>query len=120
MAVILCIDDCECGLAIRKLLLEAQGYTVLTALTAEEGLQQFLNQPVELVISDHCLKEKRGGEIAKVMKHYKPEVPFILLSGHIEAPEDIRGVDMFVTKGGDVQQLLEVVSELLSWRVDVA
>jgi hypothetical protein len=33
MAVILCIDDSENGLAVRKLLLETQGHRVLTALT---------------------------------------------------------------------------------------
>src|SRR5689334_10914480 len=104
MAVILCIDDCESGLAVRKLLLETQGHTILTALTAEDGLQQFQANPIDLVISDHCLKEGKGTEMAKVMKLYKPEVPFILLSGHIEPPEDIRSVDMFLTKGGGPKQ----------------
>jgi DNA-binding NtrC family response regulator len=120
MAVILCIDDCENGLAVRKLLLEAQGHTILTALTAEEGLQQFQANPVDLVISDHCLKEANGTEIARAMKHYKPEVPFILLSGHIEPPEDIRAVDIFVTKGGGAEELLAIVAEMLHSRQCVA
>jgi CheY-like chemotaxis protein len=120
MAVILCIDDCECGLLVRKLLLETRGHTVLTATSAEDGLQQFASHAVDLVVSDYCLNEKRGTEIAEAMKRQKPEVPFILLSGHIEPPEDIRAVDMFVTKGGGPQQLLEIVSELLNCRLGAA
>jgi DNA-binding NtrC family response regulator len=120
VALILCIDDCESGLTVRKLVLEAQGYTVLTSLTAADGLQHFMDNAVELVISDHCLKETRGTEIAKEMKRHKPEVPFILLSGHLDPPEDIRAIDMFLTKGGGPQQLLDVISDLLNWRVGVA
>lgn len=122
MAVILCIDDCENGLAVRKLLLEAQGHTILTALTAEEGLQQFQANRIDLVISDHCLKDRKGTEIATAMKRHQPDVPFILLSGHVDPPEDIRAVDMFITKGGGAQQLLEIVANLLkrAARVSVA
>jgi DNA-binding NtrC family response regulator len=120
MALILCIDDCENGLTVRKLVLEAQGYTVLNALTAEEGLQHFMDHAVELVISDHCLTQKSGTEIAKEVKRHKPEVPFILLSGYVDPPEDIRAVDVFVTKSGGPQQLLEVISDLLHWRQGVA
>jgi DNA-binding NtrC family response regulator len=120
MALILCIDDCENGLTVRKLVLESHGHTVLTALTAAEGLQHFMDHAVELVISDHCLKEKCGTEIAKEMKRHKPEVPFILLTGRLDPPEDIRSIDVFLTKGGGPQQLLEVVSDLLNWRLAAA
>ena len=113
MAVILCIDDSENGLLVRKLLLETQGHQVLAALTAEHALEQFLTNQVKLVVSDYLLKETTGIELAKAMRSLKPEVPFILLSGQLDPPDDMRDVDVFVTKGGGPHHLLEVITDLL-------
>ena len=113
MALILCIDDCENGLSLRKTMLEKQGHKVLAALTAEQGLKKFRCNPVELVISDHCLKETTGVKVARAMKSLKPDIPFLVLSGRLEPPDDLRDIDVFVTKGGHPQELLKVIAELL-------
>ena len=39
LPVILCIDDAEIALRVRKLLLVSAGYTVLTAASGGEGLK---------------------------------------------------------------------------------
>ena len=39
LPLILCIDDAEIALRVRKLLLGHEGYAVLTATSAEEGLE---------------------------------------------------------------------------------
>jgi CheY-like chemotaxis protein len=113
MAVILCIDDSDVGLFVRKLLLERQGHKVITATSAEDGLQVFKDEPVDLVISDHCLKGQTGTEIAAAMKTLNPQIPFILLSGHLEPPEHMPHVDLFITKGGKVESFMEEVSCVL-------
>jgi CheY-like chemotaxis protein len=41
----LCIDDAEIALLVRKLLLGHEGYDVLTAATAEEGLELLRQNP---------------------------------------------------------------------------
>ena len=48
--VVLCIDDNEGGLAIRKIFLETFNYSVLTASSACSGLEILASQPVDLAI----------------------------------------------------------------------
>ncbi|MGB7553519.1 MAG: response regulator, partial [Candidatus Korobacteraceae bacterium] len=73
--VILCVDDAEIALRVRKLLLTIAGYEVVTAASGEEGLEQFKRDSVDLVIADHFLTDKTGTEIAREMKTIKPHVP---------------------------------------------
>ena len=51
--LILCIDDADIALRVRKILLGAEGYNVLTASSGEEGLEIFRQNSIELVIADH-------------------------------------------------------------------
>jgi len=44
---ILCVDDEAPGLYFRKLILERQGYRVVTATSADDG--------IELVVTDHLM-----------------------------------------------------------------
>jgi DNA-binding NtrC family response regulator len=113
MAVILCIDDSDVGLFARKLLLERQGHRIITATSAEDGLQCFKAEEVDLVISDHFLSGQTGAEIAAQMKSHSSHVPFILLSGHPEPPEHMPHVDLFIAKGGPVERFLEQVNAIL-------
>ena len=39
--MVLCIDDEPTGLLVRKMLLQNEGYQVLTALSGQEGLELF-------------------------------------------------------------------------------
>jgi CheY-like chemotaxis protein len=50
--LILCIDDDDVALRVRKLLLGSAGYEVVTASTDEAGLEAFKQHPVDLVIAD--------------------------------------------------------------------
>lgn len=111
--LILCIDDAEVALRIRKLLLASAGYSVLTADSGEEGLEVFKQNPVELVIADHFLSDKTGTEIAIEMKQLKPEVPILIVSAAAEAPPGMDFADGFLSKGDGPELLLKRISELL-------
>jgi CheY-like chemotaxis protein len=111
--LILCIDDAEIALRVRKLLLAGAGYSVLTAPSGEEGLEAFKQHPVELVIADHFLSGKSGAEIAKEMKESKPEVPILIVSAASEKPEGLEFVDGFLSKGEGPDALLESIARLL-------
>ena len=82
--LILCIDDSEMGLRVRKWLLASVGYEVLTATTVEEGFELFKKNPVVLVIADHFLGAESGPEIAREMKHLKPEVRILIVSAELD------------------------------------
>ena len=51
--MILCVDDDSTGLMVRKILLQRQGYQVITALSGPEGLQLLMAHPVEAVVLDY-------------------------------------------------------------------
>ena len=49
---ILCVDDNEQALSVRKFMLETRGYRVLTAHTSADALEIFAAGNVDLVLSD--------------------------------------------------------------------
>ena len=100
--VILCIDDAEIALRVRRLVLTIAGYEVVTAASGEEGLEVFKREAVDLVIADHFLTDKTGTEIAHEMKAIKPQVPILIVSAASDTPEGIEFADEFLPKGGDL------------------
>ena len=111
--LVLCIDDAEIALRVRKLLLTNAGYQVLTAASGEEGLEMFRSNPVELVIADHFLSDKSGVEIAEEMKNLKPDVPILIVSAAAEAPAGLEFANGFLSKGDGPDALLEAIAGLL-------
>src|SRR4029079_6739703 len=98
MATVLCIDDSAEGLRIRKLLLEAKGYSAVLASGGEEGLRVAQEQPVDLVILDYKMAPMDGEEVARRLRSTNPSIPIVMLSG-FEVPQQARDlVDSFVTK----------------------
>jgi CheY-like chemotaxis protein len=111
--VILCIDDAEISLRVRKLLLTIAGYEVITAASGQEGLEVFKRDPVDLVIADHFLTDRTGTEIAHEMKSMKPKVPILIVSAASETPEGVEFADKFLPKGESPEVLLKTIAGLL-------
>ncbi|MDR3748427.1 MAG: response regulator [Acidobacteriota bacterium] len=112
--LILCIDDADIALRVKKLLLASVGYDVLTANSAEEGFQLFKQNAIELVIADHFLSAKSGTEIAREMKQLKPEVPILIVSAAAEEPDGLEFADGFIAKCEPVDVLLAAIARLLA------
>lgn len=116
LPLVLCIDDAEVALRVRKLLLASAGYLVLTAASGEEGLELFKQHPVDLVIADHFLSDKTGVETAGEMKQLKSEVPILIVSAASEEPAGIEFADGFLSKGEGPDVLLDTIANLLKNR----
>lgn len=112
-AVILLIDDDPIGIRTRTAVLERNGYRVLIASTAAEGLRVFSEQRVDLVMSDHFLRDKRGTALSAELKRLKPSVPVMIFSGAVEVPEGIEKADAFVTKLETIPVMLGEIARLL-------
>ena len=97
--VILCVDDNEQALSVRKFLLETRGYRVLTALSSEEALDVFRSGGIDLVLSDLLMPQMDGNELVRRMKEITPEVPMILVSGTVKAFDRANRADAFLPKG---------------------
>jgi PAS domain S-box-containing protein len=113
---ILCIDDEAPGLYFRTLILEQQGYRVLSAGSASEGFQVFRDNEVDLVVTDHLLGRGTGTKMAAEMRRLKPQVPIIILSGTTEVPGGLENADLFLSKTEGPEKLLSEIKALLGKR----
>lgn len=112
--ILLCVDDETTGLSIRKVILEKNGYAVLTAPDGPKGLELFNRERVDAVIIDFYMPGMDGGEVASQMKRQKPDIPIVLLSAFYSLPEGATSaVDAFITKGNSPEVLLLKLSELM-------
>ena len=112
--LVLCVDDEQVGLQIRKILLERAGYRVMTAPDGPSGLSIFSAEPVEAVVLDYSMPGMHGGEVAVRMRQIKPSVPILLLSAYMGLSTEVTSlVDLYMTKGEGPPILLEKLGSLL-------
>ena len=115
---ILCVDDNEQTLSIRKFLLETRGYRVLTAQSPHEALEMVESAVpggIDLVISDLLMPQMDGNELIRRAKQISPGLPAMLVSGSVKEFE--RGVtaDAFLPKGACApSELLERIRVLVA------
>ena len=113
--ILLCIDDEPIGLRVRKMLLEREGYEVLTALNGPEGLELFAANPIEAVVLDYSMPGMNGDQVAAEMKRLKPAVKILLLSAYVDLPEEaLRWVDGRSVKGVSPTAFLVELKQLLT------
>ena len=96
---ILCVDDNEQSLSVRKFMLETRGYRVLTALNAAQALELYGQGGIDLVLSDLIMPQMDGNELIHRMKSIQSDVPMILMSGSVRAYERASHADAFLPKG---------------------
>ena len=96
---ILCVDDNEQALSIRKVMLETRGYKVVVSTNAREAVEIFKRGGVDLVLSDLQMPEMDGGELVATIKKLSPETPAILFSGKIRVYDKDMRADVFFPKG---------------------
>ena len=78
---ILCVDDDPDILSYLKMVLEAEGYEVVGAGSAEDGLQAFKTAAPDLIILDLMMEEVDAGtRFVKDLKLLGSDVPIFLLS----------------------------------------
>jgi PAS domain S-box-containing protein len=111
--VILCVDDDSTGLRFRQLMLEAKGYRVLLATSAQQGIEVFQSSAIDLVITDHLIGRSMGTAMAAALKRLQPDIPIIILSGSSNPPAGTENADAFVCKSEGPEVLLHRVSALL-------
>jgi CheY-like chemotaxis protein len=111
---VLCVDDEAIGLQVRKILLEREGYRVLTASNGVEGLSLFQQNQIHAVVLDYSMPGMDGGQVAAAMRQSNPKVPILLLSAYVSLPEEVLAhVDRYLTKGDGAVSFLENLRLLL-------
>ena len=111
---ILCVDDNEQSLSIRKIMLETRGYRVIACNNGEKALEEFRKGGVDLVLTDLIMPGVDGHALIDEIKDISPQTPAILFSGTVKFYERNMRADVFLPKGEYAPvELLERIRLLL-------
>jgi CheY-like chemotaxis protein len=111
---ILCVDDNEQSLSIRKVMLETRGYRVVTSHNGREALEIFRRGGIDLLLTDLIMPEVDGNELIRRAKELSPFTPAILFSGHTKFCTAETAADIFLPKGAHAPiELLERIRLML-------
>ncbi|MCL5962391.1 MAG: response regulator [Chloroflexi bacterium] len=113
---ILIVDDEENILHSLRRLFRSDGYRIITALTAEEGLQLLDVNAVWLVISDNAMPGMSGIEFLKKVCDKSPTTVRIMLTGCADLLSAVEAINKgevyrFVTKPWDPEGLKNLVKQ---------
>jgi len=123
MSKILIIED---EAAIRRVLgkilsEESDTYKVEEAEDGAAGLEKIKNDDYDLVLCDIKMPKMDGVEVLEAVKKIKPEIPFVMISGHGDLETAINtmrlGAFDYISKPPDLNRLLNTVRNALDRKV---
>jgi len=113
---ILLVDDNRTGLRARKSVLEELGHSVVTASSAQEGLDEFSHHPFDLVVTDYKMPHMDGLELIARLRKQNPTLAVVLLSGFADIMglnERNTGADAVIQKSAnEVSHLVRAIAQL--------
>ena len=113
---VLLVDENPNGLAARQLILEGQGFTVTTCVTAEQAWEIFQRSRFDVVVTDYRFSGMNGGELIRLIRGADSPARLILLSafnGVLGLNEENTGADELILKSSkEVPELLRAVRKL--------
>jgi two-component system response regulator CpxR len=96
--IILCVDDNEQELSVRKFMLSTNGYRVLSATNGEEAIERFNEAQVDLVLTDFSMPRMNGAELIAKLKQIAAHVPMILLGDTQQVGSEPHRADAVIPK----------------------
>jgi predicted signal transduction protein with EAL and GGDEF domain/CheY-like chemotaxis protein len=114
--VLLLVDDEENVQISLKRILRREGYLILTASSAEEGLEIMAQNPVNVVLSDQRMPGMSGVEFLRRVKIMYPDVVRMILSGYTEVGTLTDAINkgeiyQFITKPWENETLTALIRE---------
>jgi two-component system, NtrC family, response regulator AtoC len=114
-SLLLIIEDDETISLSLKSFFRTRGYNVMTALTAEEGLNIALKQIPDTVILDLRLPDANGIDVMKDIKKSYPEISVIIMTGYGEVKEAVDamtcGAEYYFQKPINLDELAIIVEK---------
>jgi CheY-like chemotaxis protein len=83
-------------------LLQALGFSALSAATGSEALRQLAGNPeIDLIVADFAMPEMNGIDLARTVSGLHPSLPFILMtgSGEMDPLKEIAGMRILQKPG---------------------
>ncbi|OGR13638.1 MAG: hypothetical protein A2277_14345 [Desulfobacterales bacterium RIFOXYA12_FULL_46_15] len=112
---LLLVDDEEGIRKVLKITLESAGYEVLLAADGETGLDRFIRENPDIVITDIKMPGIDGIELLKRIKNLNPETEVIMITGHGDMDLAVKSLQHeaadFITKPIDSSDLESAVKK---------
>lgn len=108
--VFLILEPGQLALSTRKLILEAAGYNVLSAVTGKQALEFCKNHPVDAAILDNETPDVPLSELIDRLRAFR-DMPVYLLSHRAWPPDDIKHkvTDVF-EKISDPREMVKAIA----------
>lgn len=110
---VLILDDNPAVREVLKRHLEHKGYTVLAVATGAEALEIAQIPSFKVVLLDLGLKDMPGMEVLRLLKHKRPEIAIVVVTGCHEEEEARRAFELgaleYITKPVDFESLYRVI-----------
>ena len=97
--IVLCVDDEDSQLALRKMVFEDAGFEFLGVRSGTEALELFRTREIAVVVLDYWMSGMKGTEIAEKMRRLRPTIPLIIVSGFGLLPGEASLVNAWFQKG---------------------
>jgi DNA-binding response OmpR family regulator len=114
--ILLAEDDTNLGFVVKDNL-EQQDYEVELYPDGEMALSAFQRKPFDLCILDVMMPKKDGFSVAKSIKEFNDEVPFIFVTAKAMKEDQVKGLslgaDDYITKPFSIEVLMLRIENIL-------
>jgi len=110
--MILVVDDDYAVRKLVKIVLETEGYDVLTADGAETAMKLYDQSPVALLLTDVVMPNIDGPELADLLLQREPQLRVLFMSGSEGASRGYGCVTKPFTGAGLIRRVGEVLESL--------
>ncbi len=124
MKKILIVDDEQDIVESLKFVLESSNYTCYCAYNGEDGLKLAKEIMPDLIILDVMMPKINGYKISRLLKYdskYK-NIPILMVTARSQEEDKLigeeTGVDEYITKPFDLDEVVKKVDEYLGSRVE--
>jgi DNA-binding response OmpR family regulator len=96
-------------------LLQENGYELVTATNAVQGLHLLMTRPVDAIVLEYHLGLLDGATVATEIKKLKPQLPIVMIADHLEFHDGaLKSVDAVVTKADGGHFLCATIHSILN------
>ncbi|MBX7148932.1 response regulator [bacterium] len=97
-----------------KRILRSEPYFIITASSAQEGLEKFKEYDIQLVVSDFKMPGMNGVDFLKEIRRMRPECIRIILSGYADSAAVSEGlknrdINLFINKPWKDDDLKDII-----------
>ena len=118
-ATVLIVEDTPSERELISHYLREEGYSVIHAVTAQEGLDKALASRPDLIVTDVVMPGMSGFELCRSLKRAPEtaEAPIVICSSKDQAIDRLwgmrQGADAYITKPFNREELLKVIKSVL-------